>query len=66
MSKVYILEIIRAKFHQNRFSRLGCSADTDRQTDRHTHTDRQTDNVVFSDPNDDNIFIQQNKNKVTS
>ena len=36
--KVYILEIIRAKFHQNRFSRLGCSADTDRQTHAHTHT----------------------------
>ena len=36
--KVYILEIIRAKFHQNRFSRLGCSADTDRQTDTRTHT----------------------------
>ena len=35
--KVYILEIIRAKFHQNRFSRLGCSADTHRQTHTRTH-----------------------------
>ena len=40
--KVYILEIIRAKFHQNRFSRLGCSADTHRQTDTHTHIHTHT------------------------
>ena len=42
MYKVYILEIIRAKFHQNRFSRLGCSADTDRQTDTRTHIHTHT------------------------
>ena len=40
--KVYILEIIRAKFHQNRFSRLGCSADTHRQTHAHTHAHTHT------------------------
>ena len=42
MYKVDILEIIRAKFHQNRFSCLGCSADTHRQTDRHTHAHTHT------------------------
>ena len=36
----HVLETICVKFHQNRPSRLGCRAETDRQTD--THTDGQT------------------------
>ena len=50
--KVYILEIICAKFHQNRFSRLDCSADTHRHTNAHTHTHTYThprlDRNIFS------------------
>ena len=33
-----ICQIICRKFHQNRSSRLGCSADTDTCTHAHTHT----------------------------
>ena len=40
--KVYILKIICAKFHQNRSSRLRCSADTDRQTRTYARTYART------------------------
>ena len=40
MSQAHVLETICVKFHQNRPSRLGCRADTDRQTYVHIHTDR--------------------------
>ena len=42
MSLANICQIICGKFHQNRFIRLGCKDDTDRQTDRQTDTQTHT------------------------
>ena len=37
MSQAHVLETLFSKFHQNRLSYLGCRADKDTLTHRHTH-----------------------------